>query len=360
MSATNLSDGLLIVSALKLERDAVLKRLRDVTECMVANFPAHVGMIDGRKVTVVCLHGMGNINAAAKTALTLERVPASLVVLAGIAGGIKSRTTELFSAQGHLLGDVLVAEQVIDYESGKQRPGGLERRPRAMPSSPQLLAAARETSLADWVHSISVERPDGAGNRVMPQLHFGTVGSGEKVITDPAFVDPLMQVWTQLIGVEMEGLGVAIACHQRQPAPGFIMVKGICDWADPEKNDEWQAYAADAAAAVTVAMVRRLVCQRPPECEPPQESKSIRVQASPKFQFVQRLQDGWKDLCDVIGIPAHERNRFLHGDESRAIWEWLEARQRLSELPALLDRIGRSDLKEGLTANPSNACRTVR
>ncbi|NOR25846.1 MAG: hypothetical protein GQ542_15950 [Desulforhopalus sp.] len=35
----------------------------------------------------------------------------------------------------------------------------------------------------------------------------------------------------------------------------MLLVKSICDWADSSKNDDWQEYAADVAAAYTIAIV---------------------------------------------------------------------------------------------------------
>jgi hypothetical protein len=63
-----------------------------------------------------------------------------------------------------------------------------------------------------------------------------------------------------------------------------------------------------------------------------------------KVEFCRRLAYDWPDLADLIGVPSFERARLRHGDEPRAIWEWLEARGRLAELPAALAELGRPDL----------------
>jgi hypothetical protein len=57
--------------------------------------------------------------------------------------------------------------------------------------------------------------------------------------------------------LEMEGVGVATACHNAGNVR-FLLIKGICDWADPKKNDSWHAYAADAAACFTKALLARV------------------------------------------------------------------------------------------------------
>lgn len=343
----------MIVTALSLERDAVLWHMSDQEDTTVDGLPAHRGTIGKHTAILVCLQGMGNVNAAGKTAALLRELRPQYVLLVGIAGGINKPTTELLSLKNQLLGDVLVAEQVAGYEFGKQKPDGLERRPRAYPASAQLLAPAKALMPSEWIQRIVQPRPDGTTGRVVPHVHFGTMGSGEKVITDPAFVDPIKRVWTELVGVEMEGFGVAWACHQFDPRAHFLLVKAICDWADPQKRDAWQPYAADAAASFAAAVLQRLT--------PPSQTAATQATMTPspvqyppgaKLTFIQRLNTSWRDTCDALDIPVHERNRFPAGDEARAIWEWLEVRSRLGDLAPALTAIGRQDLAEGLTANP--------
>ncbi|EDN69713.1 conserved hypothetical protein [Beggiatoa sp. PS] len=100
----------------------------------------------------------------------------------------------------------------------------------------------------------SITRPDGKDK--LPQLHFGTVASGEKIVADTQTVPKLQNNWRKLIGIEMESYGAALAVYQAESDIKFLMVKGICDWANPDKNDVWQEYAADVAAAYVVNFLR--------------------------------------------------------------------------------------------------------
>lgn len=63
-----------------------------------------------------------------------------------------------------------------------------------------------------------------------------------------------------------------------------------------------------------------------------------------KVDFCDRLGNDWKKLADVLEIPLSDQNRFERGDEGRGIWEWLENRARLAELPDALRRSKREDL----------------
>jgi nucleoside phosphorylase len=60
--------------------------------------------------------------------------------------------------------------------------------------------------------------------------------------------------------IEMEGAGVADATWAAS-LPGYLVVRGICDYCDENKGDAWQPYAAVAAAAVTRAILEGLAGQ---------------------------------------------------------------------------------------------------
>ena len=63
-----------------------------------------------------------------------------------------------------------------------------------------------------------------------------------------------------------------------------------------------------------------------------------------KLDVCRRLGTGWQDLADYFDISANERRSFEPGREPQRVWEWLEARKRLHELPDALRYIGREDI----------------
>lgn len=56
--------------------------------------------------------------------------------------------------------------------------------------------------------------------------------------------------------VEMEGSGIADASWSLKV--GYMAIRGICDYADSNKNDRWQEYAAMVAAAYTRALLESM------------------------------------------------------------------------------------------------------
>jgi hypothetical protein len=63
-----------------------------------------------------------------------------------------------------------------------------------------------------------------------------------------------------------------------------------------------------------------------------------------KVEFCRRIGPDWEELADLFGVSPHERRRFVPGHEPHALWEWLQNRLQLAELPDALAQIGRVDL----------------
>jgi nucleoside phosphorylase len=85
------------------------------------------------------------------------------------------------------------------------------------------------------------------GCREEPTIHYGVIGSSNQLIKTAAHRDQLVE-WLIADGhdplcLEMEAAGLmnSFPC---------LVIRGICDYADKHKNDDWQRYAAVAAAAL--------------------------------------------------------------------------------------------------------------
>jgi hypothetical protein len=72
-------------------------------------------------------------------------------------------------------------------------------------------------------------------------VHRGTIASGEMVIKDAHIRDELAQEHGVLC-FEMEAVGALIDFP-------CLVIRGISDYCDSHKNDEWHGYAAAVAAA---------------------------------------------------------------------------------------------------------------
>ncbi|KAJ4190522.1 hypothetical protein NW767_011350 [Fusarium falciforme] len=82
-----------------------------------------------------------------------------------------------------------------------------------------------------------------------PEIHYGVIASGNKLIKDAVTRDKLSEVTgQQCLCVEMEAAGLM----DRFPC---LVIRGICDYADSHKNDRWQRYASATAAAFAVELL---------------------------------------------------------------------------------------------------------
>ena len=191
---------------------------------------------------------MGRVQAANAVGDGIRKWRPRYVLLVGIAGGMPENDREL--------GDILIAEQVVDYEVQKIRRGGNEPRYDVYQSDPRLLMFAKTFSATSWSDRVAELRP-AAGT---PSIHFGPILSGDKILADDCILGRYKREWPKLVGVEMEAGGVASASAQNSPPTGFFMVRAISDFADEHKNSDevalWRPYACEVAAGFAIDLLR--------------------------------------------------------------------------------------------------------
>ena len=172
------------------------------------------------------------------------------MILIGIAGGLKSA--------GIRLGDILIAEQIADYQSQKITKGKTEIRWSAFPVDHRLLEFARSIAAGAWQSEIKETRPN--GDEGLPKRHMGTITTGDAVIAVSEILDSFKdQNWPKLIGVEMEAGGAGVSAHQSAHRCGFFMIRCVSDQAGnkaSKKVKAWRPYACDTAAAFAITMLR--------------------------------------------------------------------------------------------------------
>lgn len=97
-----------------------------------------------------------------------------------------------------------------------------------------------------------VPRPARTEDEDNPAIHYGLIASANRLIKD-AFVRDKLAAEKDVLCFEMEAAGLM----NHFPC---LVVRGICDYSDSHKNEEWQGYAAMAAAAYA----KVLLCQIAP------------------------------------------------------------------------------------------------
>jgi nucleoside phosphorylase len=200
------------------------------------------------KLAILCVAGMGRVKAATATADAIRAWRPPYVVVVGIAGGVLGEAE---------LGDILIADQVADYEVQKVYPGKKAPSVRwvAHPSDRRLLNFAANFTDTSWADSVKGKRPcDGQCRRLI-----GTVATGDKVVAKDKLLRSYQKTWPKLIGVEMEAGGVATAAFDSPLKPGFFMVRAVSDLAENKDDPDvkaWRDYACHVAAAYAIALLK--------------------------------------------------------------------------------------------------------
>lgn len=259
--ATTERPDFLLVTALREEHDALLRGLPgnrklppvadDIATCYQADLPVlspDDSTTGAYRTIIMPLMAMGRVRAATATANAISRWHPRYIILIGIAGGI--------AAHGVRIGDVLVSDQIVDYELQKITAEGPEIRYVVHQADPRLLNACQTFSVGNWNDHVQARRPTSG----KPTLHVGPIASGDKVVSFAAALTRYRTAWPKLIGVEMEAAGVATAAFQSSDQPGFFMIRCVSDLADENKSStqtkRWRNYACDVAASYAIALLQ--------------------------------------------------------------------------------------------------------
>ncbi|OQW91210.1 MAG: hypothetical protein BWK78_05250 [Thiotrichaceae bacterium IS1] len=242
---TNIKIDFAIITALPEELQAVLSKLEKPQRFPDDPFIFYRCNIGKAKVIVTRLDKAGNIKAAAAASLVLERYQPTYLLMVGIAAGFEDKKVQL--------GDVVVAEDCYYDGPGKETKDGKSPRPRQLPTSKFLYARSLDYKNLDWKANIGHPAPKG---ECQPRVHPGVIASSETVIAHKPKMDSLLAAHDGLRAVAMEGYGMAEAALNHKV--DFLEIRGISDFGDGQKNDEWHDYAADVAAAYAVGLLRHI------------------------------------------------------------------------------------------------------
>ncbi|GAB3956359.1 hypothetical protein GCM10028805_45970 [Spirosoma harenae] len=187
-------------------------------------------------IHVQCGMGATSRDAAIMTiSSTINDVAPKIVIMIGIAFGINNAKQKI--------GDVLVSEIISPYELIRV---GSKTIQRSMPAYASKVLVSRFKGLRGWEHKL----PDGRKAKII----IANILSGEKLIDKISFRNKLLRAFPTADGGEMEGAGLFAACDSKAD---WILIKGICDFADGEKKinkDENQAVAVEAAIATSMVL----------------------------------------------------------------------------------------------------------
>lgn len=173
---------------------------------------------------VITLSGSKTVDVALATTRIIERFNPKIILLAGIAGGVKDVN----------IGDLVVATKAYGYESGKEADNGFLVRPEVLPYDRSLIEFAR---LINRENKWKNPRHTTAG----AQVFFGPIASGNKLIaTNTGAVKSLLKThYNDTTALEMEAIGFAKAVTNFRNTRA-INVRGISDLLGDKSNTDRQ------------------------------------------------------------------------------------------------------------------------
>ncbi|KAM0279853.1 hypothetical protein ACHAQH_004404 [Verticillium albo-atrum] len=257
-----------------------------------------LGDLHGHNLVLACLPGQQGKGAAMAVAVNMSRTFPSIEwrCLVGIAGGVPDQ-------HDIRLGDVVVSMPdeeyggVVQYDLGKATDEGFRRKgflwppPSLLRSAVEMMRSehlladnnidqnvrsmiekgtglsiyARPSATSDVLFPESYpHHPDSAScpecdqskavvrpRRQYSKIHFGLIASGDSVLKSAELRREMARSLGDVLCFEMEAAGL-------MSEYSCIVIRGISDYADSHKNNEWHHFAAAAAAAFTKELLSHL------------------------------------------------------------------------------------------------------
>ena len=227
-----------IITAVDVE-EASVKRLYDdwkkikLPDDSQAYFEASF-VRDGvkRKVIAARQREMGMTAASHLASKLIDIFRPRYLIMTGIAAGIGA---------DQIYGDVIVPDIIWNYASGKFVSAenaditfgdiGFVPRPIALELDGEIL-----NIIKDLQHSADNEF----------HVHIGPMACGNSVVANRDVVNKqIHSLFPKTAGLDMESYSVFYAAeNSSQPKPKAIVIKSICDYADAQKSDQYQKFAA--------------------------------------------------------------------------------------------------------------------
>jgi tetratricopeptide (TPR) repeat protein/nucleoside phosphorylase len=124
--------------------------------------------------------------------------------------------------------------------------------------------------------------PEGAPSDPPFQVHVGPIASGSTAIRDPMIFERLRRIERKTLGIEMEASGIGLAGARWSLRT--LVVKGVSDYADDDKDDRFREFACRASAACLLAFFKKHLAAKSPRSKASQRSLSLDNQSrSPRY-----------------------------------------------------------------------------
>lgn len=203
------------------------------------------------KLALASQREMGLVSASILATISLLTYKPKLLIMGGICAGVEGKTS---------IGDLIVADPVFNYEAGKRTSNGfkanytqrhLTRRCKELAEQLQSDRAFLRAIKDSWDLEIGKPQTEIA-------VHIAPMGSGSSVLTEPKVLEDVSQHHRTITGIDMEAFAIGQSAYEalREEIP-WIVVKGVQDYANEDKNDKSREYAAYISAKLIIEFLKR-------------------------------------------------------------------------------------------------------
>ncbi len=245
-----------ILSAMHEEIHLISSKISDRQITTIGNRDYISGTLEGQKV-VAGFSRWGKV-AASQTATTLiTKFNADKIIFTGVAGAI---ATEL------QIGDVVISKDLVQHDMDASAIPAFKKFEVPLLGITHFIADSDLIRLAlDAAHNyLSLIRSQNIEHSALdeynihsPNVHFGTIASGDQFIADHAKIKELRHAINGLLCIEMEGAAVAQVCHEHQIP--FVVIRAISDKADSNAIHDFPNFVKNIVSHYSYGIIRAVL-----------------------------------------------------------------------------------------------------
>lgn len=226
-----------IIGAMEAEIALLKQSMTQVQTQVIGATTVYTGLLEGKNA-VLCLSGIGKVNAAISTTILLEHFACDCIINTGSAGGLNLKLN---------IGDIVIGKEVahhdVDVTAFGYKYGQVPQLPERYFSHKTMIFAAE---MAAGQVSADIKS------------HLGVIVSGDQFINSEEMLSRICGNFPDALAVEMEAAAIAQTCHQLNKP--FVIIRAISDNGDSNAAVNFEVFL-ETAAVNSANLVRSLLRQ---------------------------------------------------------------------------------------------------
>lgn len=200
------------------------------------------------RIVMTRQNNMGMIASTRTTTNIIWNFAPKYVIMTGVLAGIKHNNDNL------VLGDVIIADKVWNCSSGKYINSTNNS---SQKNKIEFIPRPQEIKIPNNIVS-SFKKAVSDNNCIYP-AHIGHITSSMSVVANTEIIENRIIAHSKnTIGLDMESYGIAYACQiESKLKPTPIIIKGISDFANSQKNYDYQRYAANNSSGFSKFLLEK-------------------------------------------------------------------------------------------------------